>query len=215
MLRVGVLASGSGSNFQALAEACRDGRVPAEVATLVVNVPGAGALARAEGLGVPTKVIDHRGFAERALFERELVRALQHAGVELVCLAGFMRLVGETLLAPFAGRILNVHPSLLPAFPGMHAVRQALAYRAAITGCTVHVVDAGTDTGPIVLQAAVPVQPDDTEDTLAARIHAQEHRLYPAAVKLFAEGRVRVHGRSVHIQGAPAEGSLVGPVHLG
>ncbi|MBS2027226.1 MAG: phosphoribosylglycinamide formyltransferase [Deltaproteobacteria bacterium] len=214
MLRLGILASGSGTNFQALAEACREKRIDAEVATLIVNVPGAGALARAEKLGVPATVIDHQAFTDRALFERELVRALQSAKVDLVCLAGFMRLVGQTLLAPFAGRILNIHPSLLPAFPGLNAVRQALEYRVALTGCTVHVVDSGTDTGPILLQAAVPVQPGDTEETLAARIHAQEHQLYPAAVKLFVENRVTVRGRTVRIDGRPAEGVLVGPVSV-
>ena len=214
MLRLGILASGSGTNFQALAEACHEKRIDAEVATLIVNVPGAGALARAEKLGVPAQVIDHQAFTDRALFERELVRALQTAKVDLVCLAGFMRLVGQTLLAPFAGRILNIHPSLLPAFPGLNAVRQALDYRVAVTGCTVHVVDSGTDTGPILLQAAVPVQPGDTEETLAARIHAQEHQLYPAAVRLFAENRVTVRGRTVRIDGKPAEGVLVGPVEV-
>lgn len=215
MMKVGVLASGSGSNFQAIAEACRDGRVPAQVALLIVNVPGCGALARAEKLGVPSVVIDHRTFTDRTAFEREVVKALQDAGVELVCLAGFMRLVGQTLLAPFAGRILNVHPSLLPAFPGLNAMKQALDYGVALTGCTVHIVDSGTDTGPILLQAATPVHPGDTEETLAPRVHALEHQLYPAAVKLFAEGRVAVRGRAVQLQGAPSEGALVGPVRVG
>ena len=214
MLRLGVLASGSGSNFQALAEACRDGKIAAEVATLIVNVPGAGALERARALGVPAQLIDHRDHSSRELFERELVGALQEAKVELVCLAGFMRIVGQTLLAPYAGRLLNIHPSLLPAFPGLNALQKALDYGVALTGCTVHLVDSGTDTGPILLQAAVPVLPGEPLEALAARVHAQEHRLYPAAVQLFAQNRVRVRGRSVRIDGAPAEGALVGPVSI-
>lgn len=214
MLRVGVLASGSGSNFQALAEACRDRRIPAEIATLIVNVPNAGALERAKSLGIPSTVVDHRSFSSRELFERELVRALQDAKVDLVCLAGFMRIVGQTLLAPYAGRILNIHPSLLPAFPGLNALQKALDYGVALTGCTVHLVDSGTDTGPILLQAAVPIAPGETLEALAQRVHAQEHRLYPAAVKLFAEGRVQVRGRTVRIDGKPAAGALVGPVEL-
>src|SRR5262249_43080763 len=159
MLRLGILASGSGSNFQALAEACREGRTGAEVALLVANVPGAKALERAEKLGVPQRLIDHKAFASRELFEARVVAALEEARVALVCLAGFMRLVGPTLLGRYAGRMLNIHPALLPAFPGLHGVRQALNYGVTLAGCTVHFVDAGTDTGPILLQAAVPVLP--------------------------------------------------------
>jgi phosphoribosylglycinamide formyltransferase-1 len=202
-LRIGILASGSGTNFQALAEACRDQRIPAEVALLIVNVPGAGALVRAEKLGVPSKVIEHKRFADRAAFEKEVVAELKQAGVEVVCLAGFMRLVGQTLLDAFAGRMLNIHPALLPSFPGLNGIKQAFDYGVAITGCTVHFVDAGTDTGPILLQAAVPVLSDDTEQTLAERIHAEEHRLYPEAVKLIAEGRVAIEGRRVRISSPP------------
>jgi phosphoribosylglycinamide formyltransferase-1 len=214
MTRIGVLASGSGTNFEAIAIACAENRIHADVAALVVNVPGCGAIARAERLGIPVTVVNHKAFTGRAEFERELVRALESAKVDLVCLAGFMRIVGSTLLSPYAGRMLNIHPSLLPAFPGLNAVRQALDYRAAMTGCTVHFVDSGTDTGPILLQAAVPVQPEDTVDTLSARIHAQEHRLYPAAVKLVAEGRAKVRGRTVRIDGKAAAGALVGPVEI-
>ena len=212
MKRLGILASGAGSNFQALAEACRQGRIPAEVALLAVNVPGAGAIARAQRLGVPAVTVDHQAFPTRAAFELELVKRLQDAGVDIVCLAGFMRLVTPTLLAPFAGRIVNIHPSLLPAFPGLHAVRQALQHGVALTGCTVHLVDAGTDTGPILMQAAVPVVPGDTEESLSQRVHAQEHVIYPAAVRLLAEDRVRVEGRVARIDGLAAEGALVGPV---
>ncbi len=211
MLRVGVLASGSGSNFQALAEACQSQRIPAQVVQLVVNVPSAGALTRAERLGVPARLIDHRAFSDREAFEREVVATLASARVDLLCLAGFMRLVGPTLLAPYANRMLNIHPALLPAFPGLKAVRQALDYGVAITGCTVHFVDAGCDTGPVLIQAAVPVQAGDTEETLAARIHAQEHRIYPEAVRLVAEGRVRIEGRRAFVTGPVADGALVSP----
>jgi phosphoribosylglycinamide formyltransferase-1 len=213
--RLGILASGAGSNFQALAEACRQGRIPAEVALLAVNVPGAGALDRARRLGVPATTVDHRAFPSREAFELALVKRLQGAGVDIVCLAGFMRLVTPTLLDPFAGRIVNIHPSLLPAFPGLNAVRQALQHGVAITGCTVHLVDAGTDTGPILMQAAVPVVPGDSEQSLSERVHAQEHVIYPAAVRLLAEGRVQVQGRVAQIDGVPAEGALVGPVATG
>jgi phosphoribosylglycinamide formyltransferase-1 len=177
----------------------------AEVVSLVVNVPGAGALARAERLGIPAAVVDHRQFPDRASFENAVADVLDARGVEWVCLAGFMRLVSRTLLERFPNRVLNIHPSLLPAFPGLHAVRQALAYGVKVTGCTVHLVDSGTDTGPIVIQAAVPVLEGDDEDRLAARIHSQEHRIYPEAVRLAASGLLRMEGRRVE---APTPGSL-------
>jgi len=211
-MRLGVLASGSGSNFEALARACQSGQLPAELALLACNVPGAACLARAERLGVPAQVVDHRAFASREAFEAALVATLRAAQVDWVCLAGFMRLLGPTLLSAYPGKILNVHPSLLPAFPGLRAIEQALAYRAAVTGVTVHVVDAGTDTGPILLQAAVPVTPSDTAATLAAKLHAQEHRLYVAAVALLAEGRLRVSGRTVTFDAPDADGAIAGPV---
>lgn len=200
--RLGVLVSGSGSNLQALIDACRGLDFPAEVAAVVCNVPGAYALERARTAGIATEVVDHKSYADRAAFDAALVSALRKHQVDVVCLAGFMRLVGASLLEAFAGRVLNIHPSLLPSFPGLHGARQALAHGAKITGCTVHFVDAGLDSGPIIVQAAVPVLPEDDEKSLAARILAEEHRAYPAAVRWLCEGRLEVQGRTVSIRGA-------------
>jgi phosphoribosylglycinamide formyltransferase-1 len=201
-LKVGVLVSGGGTNLQALIDACAKPDFPARIALVVSNLPGVGALERAHKAGVPHEVIPHKSFGDRDSFERAVVERLRAAGVELVCLAGFMRLIGHTFLQAFAGRILNIHPALLPAFPGLHGPRQALAYGVKLAGCTVHFVDEGTDTGPIIAQAAVPVLDGDDEATLAARILEQEHRLYPLAVRLVAEGRVSIDGRHVRIRGA-------------
>ncbi len=204
-MRLGVLASGSGSNLQAILDGCASGKIPAEVAVVICNAPGAGALQRAEAAGVPALLLDHRKHASRDDYDWELVAALRKQGVDLVCLAGFMRLIGPALLNAFQNKILNIHPSLLPAFPGMHAVRQALAAGVRVSGCTVHVVDQGTDTGPILIQAAVPVLDGDTEESLAARILVQEHRCYPRAISLWAEGRVLIDGRRVRIDGAAGD----------
>jgi phosphoribosylglycinamide formyltransferase 1 len=200
-MRIGVLASGTGSNLQAILDGCAARTIPAEVAVVICNVPGAKALQRAEAAGVPAVLLPHQKFPDREEFDRELVRTLQRHRVDLLCLAGFMRLIGPLLLQAFHDRILNIHPSLLPAFPGLHAVRQALAAGVRVAGCTVHVVDEGTDTGPILIQAAVPVLDSDTEETLAARILVQEHRCYARAIALWAEGRVQIEGRRVRIAG--------------
>src|SRR5712664_1501191 len=200
-MRLGVLASGSGSNLQAILDGCANGSIPAQVAVVICNVPGAKALQRAEAARVPTVLLDHKQFGSRDDYDRAVVAELHRHRVELVCLAGFMRLIGPVLLTEFQNKILNIHPSLLPAFPGLHAVRQALAARVRVSGCTVHVVDQGTDSGPILIQAAVPVLDGDTEESLAARILAQEHRIYPRAIQLVAEGRVAVDGRQVRISG--------------
>jgi phosphoribosylglycinamide formyltransferase 1 len=204
-MRLGVLASGSGSNLQAILDACASGAVRAQVAAVICNVPGAGALQRAERAGVPAVLLPHTGFRSREAYDREMVATLRGHGVELVCLAGFMRLITPALLGAFENKILNIHPSLLPAFPGLHAVRQALAAGVRIAGCTVHVVDEGTDSGPILVQAAVPVLEGDTEDILSARILVQEHRCYPRALSLWADGRIRIEGRRVRIEGAAAQ----------
>ena len=201
-MRIGVLASGSGSNLQAILDACASRAIPAQVAVVICNVADAKALQRAEAAGVPAVLLSHQKVASREEYDRQVVTALQKQSVELVCLAGFMRLITPVLLGAFERRILNIHPSLLPAFPGLHAVRQALAAGVRVSGCTVHVVDEGTDTGPIVIQAAVPVLDGDTEETLSARILVQEHRCYPRAIALWAEGRVRIEGRRVRIAGA-------------
>ena len=204
-MRLGVLASGSGSNLQAILDGCANGSIPAQVAVVICNVPGAKALQRAEAARVPTVLLDHKQFGSRDDYDRAVVAELRRHRVELVCLAGFMRLIGPVLLTEFQNKILNIHPSLLPAFPGLHAVRQALAARVRVSGCTVHVVDQGTDSGPILIQAAVPVLDGDTEETLAARILRQEHRCYPRAIALWAEGRVQLDGRSVRIVGAAGD----------
>jgi phosphoribosylglycinamide formyltransferase-1 len=205
-MRLGVLASGSGSNLQAILDGCASGKIPAQVAVVICNVPGARALQRAEQAGVPAVLLDHRRHRTRDDYDWELIAALRKHEVDLVCLAGFMRLIGPALLDAFESRILNIHPSLLPAFPGMHAVRQALAAGVRVSGCTVHVVDQGTDTGPILIQAAVPVLEGDTEETLAARILVQEHRCYARAISLCAQGRVKIEARRVRIS-APADGA--------
>jgi len=212
-LRLGVLASGGGTNLQSLIDRCADGSLSAEIVLVVANNPGAGALTRAKEAGIPYRCIDHRTYADREEFDRVVVDTLQDAGVELVALAGFMRLISGVFLEAFPGRIMNIHPALLPAFPGLHVQRKALEYGARFAGCTVHFVDGGVDTGPIIIQAVVPVLEDDTEETLSARILEQEHRIYPRAIQLFAEGRLRIEGRLVRTAPPlpPAATSLVNP----
>ncbi|QRN94146.1 phosphoribosylglycinamide formyltransferase [Archangium violaceum] len=204
--KLGVLVSGSGSNLQALLDACARPDFPAEVAVVVSNVPTAFALERARKAGVPTVVVDHKAFGSRPDFEKALVETLVSAGVEWVCLAGFMRLLGVDFLGHFPGRVLNIHPSLLPAFPGLHAQRQALERGVKVAGCTVHFVDPGMDTGPIIAQAAVPVMPGDDEAALTARILKEEHRLFALVVKLVATGAVRLEGGRVVTTAGPAVG---------
>lgn len=212
-LKLGVLVSGGGTNLQAIIDSCRDCRIPAEIALVVSNNPQAGALERCRQAGVPARVIDNREFPDRESFDAAVVEALRSAGVELVCLAGFLRLISSTFLEAFPGRVMNIHPALLPAFPGLHVQRKALDYGARFTGCTVHFVDAGLDTGPIIIQAVVPILDDDDEDTLAARILRQEHLVYPRAIQLFAEGRLRIDGRRVRIDppAAPVATAFVNP----
>ncbi len=196
-VRVGVLVSGSGTNLQALLDAESSGALAGSVRVVISNKPGVMALERAAKHGVPSKVISHRDHASREDFDRALVDALRSYDVELVVLAGFMRIVTPVFLDAFPQRVINVHPSLLPAFPGVDAQAQALAYGARVTGCTVHLVDAGVDTGPILAQSAVPVLDDDTVETLRARILREEHRTLVAAVNAVATGRARLVGRRV------------------
>jgi phosphoribosylglycinamide formyltransferase 1 len=193
--RIGVLISGRGSNLGALIDAIAAGNLHAQIALVISNRPGAAGLARARDAGIETLVINHRDFDSRQHFDEAVARALQSHGVEIVCLAGFMRLIGPVLLEAFPNRILNIHPSLLPAFPGVDAQRQALEYGVKVSGATVHLVTGELDGGPIVMQAAVPVLPDDTDATLSARILEQEHRLYPASVALMLSGKWRLDGR--------------------
>lgn len=199
-IRVGVLASGRGTDFQSLVDARDRGHLDVELALLVCNVPGAPVIERAKKANVPVAVVDHRPFGkERAAFEREVVKALHGSRIDLVVFAGFMRLVSTYFVGQFPTRILNIHPSLLPAFPGAHAQRDALAAGAKVSGCTIHFVDSSVDGGPIVLQKTVPVLEDDSEETLTARILEQEHVFLPLAVRLFAEGRLTVEARRVKI----------------
>lgn len=201
MLTLGVLVSGRGSNLQAILDAIAAGTLPCRVGIVVSNRPGAPALERAQRAGVPTRVLEHTGFPTREAFDAALASLLREAGVELVVLAGFDRILTPAVLNPFSGRVLNIHPALLPAFKGLHAQRQALDYGVRITGATVHFVDAEVDHGPIILQAAVAVSPSDTEETLARRILEVEHRIYPEAIRLVAEGRLTIEGRRVRIAG--------------
>ena len=199
-LAVGVLASGRGSNLQALLDACAAPGFPARITVVISDREQAMALARARAAGVEALWINPKDFPDRESFDLALVREFQARNVGLVCNAGFMRILSPAYVRAFAGRALNIHPSLLPAFPGLHAQRQALDHGAKIAGATVHFVDDTLDGGPIVLQAAVPVEPGDTEATLSARILVEEHRLYPAAVRLFAEGRLEIVGRRVIVK---------------
>ena len=211
-LRLGVLASGSGSNLQAIIDRCADSSIDAEIVLVLSNVPGAGALSRAEQAGIATALIDHRTFADRTAFDQAVVHALQAASVDLVVLAGFMRLISDPFIAAFPERIINIHPALLPAFPGLHVQKKALEAGARFAGCSVHFVDGGVDTGPIIIQAVVPILDDDDEASLSARILVQEHRVYPRAIQLIAEGRLRIEGRRVRIADAGAvDGVLVNP----
>jgi phosphoribosylglycinamide formyltransferase-1 len=210
VVTVGVLISGAGTNLQAILDRAADGSLDCRIAVVLSNRADAPGLQRAARAAIPTRVIDHRGFASREAFDAALVDTLRAAGVELVVLAGFDRLVTRVLLDAFPNRILNIHPALLPAFKGLHAQRQALAYGVRIAGATVHFVDEAEDHGPIVLQGAILVAPDDTEETLAQRILDVEHTIYPAAIQLFAEGRLVVEGRRVRIRGErPARGRLL------
>jgi phosphoribosylglycinamide formyltransferase-1 len=199
-LRVGVLASGRGSNLQAILDACARPDFPARVVVVISDRERAAALERARGAGIEALFVNPKDFGDRDAYDASVTGILQERGVGLVCLAGFMRILSPVFVRAWRGRALNIHPSLLPAFAGLHPQRQALDHGARVSGATVHFVDEGIDTGPIVLQSAVPVQPDDTEDTLAARILTEEHRLYPEAVRLFALGRLRIAGRKVIIE---------------
>lgn len=209
--KVGVLASGRGSNLQALLDSCADPDFPAEIALVLSNVPGALALERARAAGVPTVTVDHKAFADRASFDAAMDAHLRQAGIDIVCLAGFMRLLSPGFVRAWDGRMLNVHPSLLPSFKGLHTHAQALAAGVKLHGCTVHLVTPDLDAGPIVVQAAVPVLDGDTVETLAARVLEQEHRAYPLALSLLARGRVTVSGNGT-TGGAAAVGALINPL---
>ena len=195
--RIGVLLSGRGSNFEALADSVAAGRIRnAEIAQVLSNREGAPGIERAKARGLATRVISSKGL-EREAYDRQVVAALREANVELVCLAGYMRLLSPYFVAAFPRRILNIHPSLLPSFPGLESQKQALDYGVKLAGCTVHFVDENLDAGPIVLQAVVSVEDSDTEDTLSARILKEEHRIYPEAVEIVLQGKYKIEGRRV------------------
>jgi phosphoribosylglycinamide formyltransferase-1 len=198
---IAVLLSGSGSNLQAIIDASERGGIPCRIGVVVSNKADAYGLERARKHGIPTEVVDHKASPTREAFDSRLVEIVRASGAELVCLAGFMRVLTPVFVRAFPQRIMNIHPALLPSFPGTHGPGQALEYGARFAGATVHFLDEGVDTGPVIVQAVVPVFDDDTEDSLAARILVQEHRIYPMAIRLFFDGRLRIEGRRVRILG--------------
>lgn len=195
---IGVLCSGQGTNLQAIINAVRDRRLRARIAVVISDRTGAFALVRARRAGIPTVFIDPKRYASREAFDRRLISVLESYRVRLICLAGFMRVLSPVLVRRFKNRILNIHPALLPAFPGAQAIHDAIAWGTTVTGVTVHLVDEHIDHGPILLQEAVRIRPDDTVKTLLARVHRVEHRLYPRAIALMLSGKVRVVGRRIH-----------------
>ncbi len=202
-LKIGVLASGRGSNFQAIIDAVNAGKINAKIAVCISDVKDAYALDRARKNLIAAEFIDPKACKGRADYDEKIIEVLRKYDAGLVLLAGYMRLVSPVLVEAYKNKIMNIHPALLPSFPGLHVQKKAIEYGVKFSGCTVHFVDTGMDTGPIIIQAVVPVFPDDTGDTLAARILRQEHRIYPEAVRLFAEGRLEVRGRTVLIKEPP------------
>ncbi len=197
---IAVLASGRGSNFQALIDAARAGYFPGAIARLITDNPDAYAVRRAKDAGIPVSVLDFSSFPDRMAYEAALLSEMEACDPDLFVLAGYMRILPSAIVRAFPGRILNIHPALLPSFPGLHAQRQAVEYGVKVSGCTVHFVDEGTDTGPIIIQRCVPVEEGDDEEVLAARILVEEHRILAEAVRLFLEGRVRLLGRRVEVR---------------
>ena len=210
-MRTAVLVSGRGSNMAALLDAAADPAFPAEIVLVLSNRPGAGALARAQAAGVPTTVVDHRAYADRAAFEAAMQAELERSGIELVCLAGFMRVLTPWFIGRWPDRLVNIHPSLLPSYRGLHTHERALADGVRIHGCTVHLVVPELDAGPIIAQAAVPVRTADTPDTLAARVLAAEHQLYPRALSWLASGRVRHEAGRLVVDAPESGGMLLSP----
>ena len=203
MVNLGVLVSGSGSNLQAIIDNIEAGRLDARIKIMISNIPDVFALERAKKHAVPSLVISHKGYKTREDFDQKIVETLQAHGVELVVLAGYMRVVTSVLLRAFPMRVMNIHPALLPSFPGTHVWQAEVDSGVKFAGCTVHFVDEGTDTGPIIIQAVVPVYDDDTAETLNARILKQEHKIFSQAIQLYAEGRLKVQGRRVLAEGFP------------
>jgi phosphoribosylglycinamide formyltransferase-1 len=210
---IAVLISGSGTNLQSIIDAIEAKELDAKIQVVLSNRADAYGLVRAKKQGIPVEVLDHKRFSSREAFDQAVVDILRDRGVELVVLAGFMRLLSPVFVAAYSNRIMNIHPALLPAFPGLHVQKRALEHGVRFSGCTVHFVNQACDEGPIIIQAAVPVFPDDTEESLAARILEQEHRIYPRAIQLYSEGRLRIEGRRVFVDGLAKEGhqALVQP----
>jgi phosphoribosylglycinamide formyltransferase-1 len=200
VVRIGILVSGSGSNLQSIMDACEDKDIDGQVSIVISNLPGVYALERAQVKGIPTEVVSNTEHPNRENFDEELVKILKGYQVDLVVLAGFMRVLTPAFLRQFPGRVMNIHPALLPSFPGLGVRQKAIDYGVRFSGCTVHFVDEGVDTGPIIIQAVVPVYPEDTEDLLKERILRLEHKIYPEAIELFAQGRLFVKGRKVFIK---------------
>lgn len=200
-IRLGILVSGRGSNLQAIIDNIENGSLSAEIAVVISDQAGAYALERARNHNIPGVAVPGKKCASRQAYDTALAAELKHRKIELVCLAGFMRVVTPALLREFPGRVMNIHPALLPSFPGLHVQKKAIDYGVRFSGCTVHFVDEGVDTGPIIIQAVVPVLDSDTEDTLAARILKQEHKIFSRAIQLYAEGRLRIEGRRVIVTG--------------
>lgn len=197
--RLGVLVSGGGTNLQAIIDSIEAGRLNAQICCVISNNADAYAAVRARNKGIPVVIHENSGFSDRRKYDAATVDILRSHAVELVVLAGFMRILSDVMVDAFPGAIINIHPALLPAFPGLHAQQQALDYGVRYSGCTVHFVDCGTDTGPIIMQSVVPVEQDDTEASLSARIQIAEHQTLPAAISLYAEGRLKIEGRHVRI----------------
>lgn len=211
-LKLGVLFSGRGTNLQAILDACKDTDFPAEIALALSNRPDAAGLQRAEAEGIPTDVIDHKYFADRPSFERAMNARLDAAGVQLICLAGFMRLLTPTFVNHWDGRAINIHPSLLPAFPGLDTHARAIDAGARFAGCTVHFLSAEMDAGPIIAQAAMPIHADDTPDSLAARVLEAEHEIYRRAIRWIADGRVSIEDGRVMIDNVGPDASFYLPM---
>ena len=199
MIKIAVFCSGSGTNLQAIIDSCKSGYIPADIAAVVSDKKDAFALSRAKAAGIDTLVLNPKDFVSREDFDKEIIAHLKKKKVELVVLAGYMRLLSDHFINEFKNRIMNVHPSLLPSFKGTHGIKDALEYGVRVTGVTVHLVDEKLDNGPVILQKAVEIMDDDTEETLLEKVHKEEHKIYPEAIRLFAEGRLKIEGRIVTI----------------
>ena len=208
-LPIAVLISGSGTNLQSIIDAIAANRLDAKIEVVLSNRADAFGLVRAKNHGIPTEILDHKSFSSREAYDQAVVDLLRARGVKLVALAGFMRLLSPVFVAAFSNRIMNIHPAVLPSFPGLHVQKKALEHGVRFSGCTVHFVNEECDEGPIIIQAVVPVFPDDTEEQLAERILKQEHRIYPRAIQLYAQGRLHVVGRKVLVDGLDQDASQI------